>query len=251
MQYKNTRATELLDNDLVADGEGWTVYEQDELLGNGNDPYENGTNGHHKIEDLFRNGSAPIESNENGKKQVDSKPNYLNICVEEYGSTPLLTREEEYVLAERIENGDEQAKEDFILANMRLVMSIAKRYVGVGLTKRDLYNEGYFGLVKAVEKYDRTRGNKFSSLAVWWIEKSIRNAVYHYRYSTLGSHAIVSMFKPMIDINDEFKKHQGHEATDEELAMIISSKKKKLTYETGLARVRHIKKLYFCLCVRF
>ncbi len=103
----------------------------------------------------------------------DSIKLYLN----EIGQSSLLSKEEEQELAKRVEDGDEEAKEELIVSNLRLVVSIAKKYTNKGLSFLDLIQEGTFGLYKAVEKFDYRKGNKFSTYATWWIEQKIRRAI--------------------------------------------------------------------------
>src|SRR6266566_4060637 len=95
----------------------------------------------------------------------------------EIGRVPMITHEREIELAQRIEMGDREAMKQFILANLRLVVSIAKRYVGRGLTLLDLIQEGNIGLIRAVQRYDWRRGHRFSTHATWWIRQAISRAV--------------------------------------------------------------------------
>jgi len=95
----------------------------------------------------------------------------------EIGRVPMITHEREIELAQRIEKGDREAMKQFILANLRLVVSIAKRYVGRGLTLLDLIQEGNIGLIRAVQRYDWRRGHRFSTHATWWIRQAISRAV--------------------------------------------------------------------------
>lgn len=95
----------------------------------------------------------------------------------EIGRVPMITHEREIELAQRIEAGDREAQRQFILANLRLVVSIAKRYVGRGLTLLDLIQEGNIGLIRAVQRYDWRRGHRFSTHATWWIRQAISRAV--------------------------------------------------------------------------
>jgi RNA polymerase primary sigma factor len=101
----------------------------------------------------------------------------LQLFLNEAGRWPLLTKEEEVELAKRIERGDEKAKERMINSNLRLVVSIAKRYQGHGLSLLDLIQEGIIGLIRAVEKFDWRRGFKFSTYATWWIRQAVQRGV--------------------------------------------------------------------------
>jgi RNA polymerase primary sigma factor len=101
----------------------------------------------------------------------------LQLFLNEAGRWPLLTKEEEVELAKRIERGDQQAKERMINSNLRLVVSIAKRYQGHGLSLLDLIQEGIIGLIRAVEKFDWRRGFKFSTYATWWIRQAVQRGV--------------------------------------------------------------------------
>ena len=101
----------------------------------------------------------------------------VRMYLKEIGRVALLTQEEEQVLAQRIEQGDEEAKNQMIEANLRLVVAVAKRYVGRGMHFLDLIQEGNMGLLKAVEKFDYRKGYKFSTYATWWIRQSITRAI--------------------------------------------------------------------------
>lgn len=101
----------------------------------------------------------------------------VKVYLHEIGRVPLLTSEEENALAERIAKGDQEAKKKLNEANLRLVVSIAKRYVGRGLLFLDLIQEGNLGLIKAVDKFDSTKGYKFSTYATWWIRQAITRAI--------------------------------------------------------------------------
>jgi len=101
----------------------------------------------------------------------------VKIYLREIGSVPLLTPEEEVELAKRIEKGDTEALQRFVLANLRLVVSIAKRYVGRGLPLLDLIQEGNIGLMRAVQKFDWRKGHRFSTYATWWIRQAITRAI--------------------------------------------------------------------------
>ena len=101
----------------------------------------------------------------------------VKIYLKEIGKVRLLTAQEEVEIAQRIANGDEDAKQELINANLRLVISIAKRYAGRGMPFLDLIQEGNMGLIKAVEKFDYTKGFKFSTYATWWIRQAITRAI--------------------------------------------------------------------------
>ena len=101
----------------------------------------------------------------------------VRIYLKEIGNIPLLSAEEEVFLAQRVEQGDDAAKKQLIEANLRLVVSIAKKYVGRGMSFLDLIQEGNIGLMKAVEKFDYRKGNKFSTYATWWIRQSITRGI--------------------------------------------------------------------------
>ena len=101
----------------------------------------------------------------------------VRMYLKEIGKIPLLTAEEEIELAQAIEEGDEEAKRKLAEANLRLVVSIAKRYVGRGMLFLDLIQEGNLGLIKAVEKFDYRKGFKFSTYATWWIRQAITRAI--------------------------------------------------------------------------
>ncbi|NLE73172.1 MAG: sigma-70 family RNA polymerase sigma factor [Actinobacteria bacterium] len=104
---------------------------------------------------------------------ADSREPSLQVYLKDIGRTPLLTAQEEVELAQRIEAGDEEARRRMIESNLRLVVSIARNYVGRGLSFGDLIQEGNFGLMRAIKKFDWRRGNKFSTYATWWIRQSI------------------------------------------------------------------------------
>ncbi len=116
----------------------------------------------------------PRWTEDGGRRGEDtSLRQYLN----QIGKVPLLTAQEEVELAKRIEAGDEAARRRMIESNLRLVVSIARRYVGRGLGLNDLIQEGNFGLMRATEKFDYRRGNKFSTYATWWIRQSVTRAL--------------------------------------------------------------------------
>ena len=118
------------------------------------------------------------DADENADNNADAgESDAVMTYLREIGRVPMITHEREIELAQRIEMGDREAMKQFILANLRLVVSIAKRYVGRGLTLLDLIQEGNIGLIRAVQRYDWRRGHRFSTHATWWIRQAISRAV--------------------------------------------------------------------------
>jgi RNA polymerase primary sigma factor len=118
------------------------------------------------------------EQDENAISPADAgESDAVMTYLREIGRVPMITHDREIELAKRIESGDREAMKQFILANLRLVVSIAKRYVGRGLTLLDLIQEGNIGLIRAVQRYDWRRGHRFSTHATWWIRQAISRAV--------------------------------------------------------------------------
>jgi RNA polymerase primary sigma factor len=118
------------------------------------------------------------DADENADNAADAgESDAVMTYLREIGRVPMITHEREIELAQRIEMGDREAMKQFILANLRLVVSIAKRYVGRGLTLLDLIQEGNIGLIRAVQRYDWRRGHRFSTHATWWIRQAISRAV--------------------------------------------------------------------------
>jgi RNA polymerase primary sigma factor len=118
------------------------------------------------------------EHDENAANSTDAgESDAVMTYLREIGRVPMITHDREIDLAKRIENGDREARKQFVLANLRLVVSIAKRYVGRGLSLLDLIQEGNIGLIRAVQRYDWRRGHRFSTHATWWIRQAISRAV--------------------------------------------------------------------------
>jgi RNA polymerase primary sigma factor len=142
------------------------------------------------------------------------------LFLDEIGRYPLLTADEEIELAKQIEAGNEQAKERMINSNLRLVVFMAKRYQGYDLPLLDLIQEGIFGLIRAVEKFDWRKGFKFSTYATWWIRQSLQRAVQNKaRTIRLPAHTLDrerAIMKAIEKLGDEL----GHDPTDEEVATL-------------------------------
>ena len=142
----------------------------------------------------------------------------VKVYLKEIGRVPLLTAEEEQVLAMRIADGDQQAKQRLAEANLRLVVSIAKRYVGRGMQFLDLIQEGNLGLIKAVDKFDYTKGFKFSTYATWWIRQAITRAIADQaRTIRIPVHMVETITK-VKKTNSQLLHKNGSDPTAEEIA---------------------------------
>ncbi len=142
----------------------------------------------------------------------------VKIYLKEIGHVPLLTAEEETQLAQRMRAGDTNAKKRLIEANLRLVVSIAKRYVGRGMQFLDLIQEGNLGLIKAVEKFDYTKGFKFATYATWWIRQSITRAIADQARTIRIPVHMVETISKVKKISGQLLHENGRDATPEEIA---------------------------------
>jgi len=156
------------------------------------------------------------------KKEELSRPtrsdNPIRTYFGEISRVPLLTREDEVRLAKRIEAGDKHAKEELAEANLRLVVSIAKKYRGCGLPFLDLIQEGNLGLMKAIEKFDYTRGYKFSTYATWWIRQAILRAITNRSRTIRVPTHINELIRKIYQVERTHLKESGELPTLEELA---------------------------------
>ena len=143
----------------------------------------------------------------------------VKVYLKEIGRVPLLTPEEETALAMRIIEGDEAAKKRLCEANLRLVVSIAKRYVGRGMQFLDLIQEGNLGLIKAVEKFDYTKGFKFSTYATWWIRQAITRAIADQARTIRIPVHMVETINKVKKVSSQLLHKNGHEPTAEEIAV--------------------------------
>ncbi|MCR4956860.1 MAG: RNA polymerase sigma factor RpoD [Lachnospiraceae bacterium] len=143
----------------------------------------------------------------------------VRMYLKEIGKVPLLTAEEEVELAKRLEHGDEEAKKRLAEANLRLVVSIAKRYVGRGMLFLDLIQEGNLGLIKAVEKFDYTKGFKFSTYATWWIRQAITRAIADQARTIRIPVHMVETINKLIRVSRQLLQELGREPTPEEIAV--------------------------------
>ena len=143
----------------------------------------------------------------------------VRMYLKEIGKVPLLSADEEIELAKKMEEGDENAKKKLAEANLRLVVSIAKRYVGRGMLFLDLIQEGNLGLIKAVEKFDYSKGYKFSTYATWWIRQAITRAIADQARTIRIPVHMVETINKLIRISRQLIQELGREPTAEELAV--------------------------------
>ena len=146
----------------------------------------------------------------------------VKVYLKEIGRVPLLTNEEEIELAERMMAGDPVAKKRLSEANLRLVVSIAKRYVGRGMQFLDLIQEGNLGLIKAVEKFDHSKGFKFSTYATWWIRQAITRAIADQARTIRIPVHMVETITRVKKVSSQLLHKNGHEPTAEEVAAEIN-----------------------------
>lgn len=142
----------------------------------------------------------------------------VRMYLKEIGKVPLLSASEEIVLAQRMEEGDEQAKRALAEANLRLVVSIAKRYVGRGMQFLDLIQEGNMGLIKAVEKFDYRKGYKFSTYATWWIRQAITRSIADQARTIRIPVHMVETINKLIRVSRQLLQELGREPLPEEIA---------------------------------
>ena len=197
------------------------------------------------VDDLEKN---PAKIDEIGEVSADEKPPEIDLSVteglsiddpvrmylKEIGRVPLLTAQQEVELAKRMEAGDEQAQKDLAEANLRLVVSIAKRYVGRGMLFLDLIQEGNLGLIKAVEKFDYNKGYKFSTYATWWIRQAITRAIADQARTIRIPVHMVETINKLIRVSRQLLQKHGREPTPEEIAKEM---------EVSEERVREIMKI--------
>lgn len=142
----------------------------------------------------------------------------LNIYLQQISGIPLITVKEEVELADLIKKGDAKAREKMITANLRLVVKIAQQYSNIGLSLLDLINEGNIGLMKAVERFDPTKGGKLSTYAAWWIKQSIKRALANQSKTIRLPVHMVDRVMQMRRTSSELGERLGRDPTDDELA---------------------------------
>ena len=158
----------------------------------------------------------------------------VRMYLKEIGRVPLLTAEEEVALAKQMEAGDEEAQRRLAEANLRLVVSIAKRYVGRGMLFLDLIQEGNLGLIKAVEKFDYNKGYKFSTYATWWIRQAITRAIADQARTIRIPVHMVETINKLVRIQRQLLQELGRDPAPEEIAEVM---------EISVERVREIMKI--------
>jgi len=158
----------------------------------------------------------------------------VRMYLKEIGRIKLLTRDQEIELAQGVDRGDQKAKDALITSNLRLVVSIAKKYIGRGMSFLDLIQEGNKGLIRAVEKYDWTKGFKFSTYATWWIRQAITRAIADQARTIRIPVHMVETINKLIRISRKLMQEMGREPTPEEIAQEM---------EIEPAKVREIMKI--------
>ncbi|MHB8076786.1 RNA polymerase sigma factor RpoD [Desulfosporosinus fructosivorans] len=194
-----------------------------------------------KVKDDEEDIAEESEDDEEVEAEVDlSVPEGVGIddpvrmYLKEIGRVPLLSAEEEIQLAKRMEEGDEEAKRRLAEANLRLVVSIAKRYVGRGMLFLDLIQEGNLGLIKAVEKFDYIKGFKFSTYATWWIRQAITRAIADQARTIRIPVHMVETINKLIRVSRQLLQELGREPAPEEIAKVM---------DIPVERVREIMKI--------
>ena len=223
LETREPNASELEDDDVDDDEILELELEEDDLINDEEDEKKSG---------IIIKSSGEIEVSDSAKNIPTDDP--VRMYFKEIGKVPLLTADEERELAIRIEQGDEEAKKKLCESNLRLVVSIARRYLNRGLSFLDLIQEGNLGLIKAVEKFDYTKGYKFSTYATWWIRQAITRSIADQARTIRIPVHMVETINKLIRISRQLLQEYGREPTSEEIAR-----------EMGISveKVREIKKI--------
>lgn len=176
------------------------------------------------------NDEATPSDNGNSSPDLTIEPSMdsLRLYLGQIGRTPLLLADEEVSLAKRIERGDMNAKQHMVEANLRLVVSIAKGYLGRGLSFLDLIQEGSLGLIRAVEKFDHRRGYKFSTYATWWIRQAVSRAIADKGRTIRVPVHMIEKLNKLSRVEVELTASLGREPTTEELAEVLDLSEKEV-----------------------
>ncbi len=165
---------------------------------------------------------------EEEEMEANASEDLVKLYLQEIGRVPLLTREEEVKLAKRVARGEEKARQQLALANLRLVVSIAKRHKGSGLPLLDLIQEGNIGLMKAIEKFDYTKGYKFSTYATWWIRQAITRAIADKARTIRIPTHMLELMRKIYKAEEEYVQNHGVPPTTEELAEMLKMPKEEI-----------------------
>ena len=178
-----------------------------------------------------------------GQYLDDISDDSVRLHLREIGKIPLLTAEEELALAQKVVAGDKRAKDKMAEANMRLVVSIAKRYSGRGLDFLDLIQEGHTGLLRAVEKFDPDKGFKFSTYATWWIRQAITRAIADQARTIRIPVHMVETINKLIRTQRRMTQELNREPTNEELAQELFGEETNMNDEQRVNKVEYIMKI--------
>lgn len=184
--------------------------------------------------DFTRSDRSSVKSSKASENAASGERNAMRAYMEEIGKTPLLTLQEEIELAARIKEGDQEARNCMISANLRLVVKIAHDYSNFGLPLLDLISEGNIGLIKAVERFDPSKGGKLSTYASWWIKQAIKRALANQSKTIRLPVHLVDKIAKMRRVTSRLTNELDREPTEEEIA-----------YELGVSanRVAHLKSI--------
>lgn len=196
----------------------------DKLYNLGSDIFESVSQD--KEEDTVSDSAKELEMLSSLKTSGSADP--VRMYLKEIGRIPLLNREEEIRLAQKAEAGDPKAKEKLTSSNLRLVVSIAKKYIGRGMTFLDLIQEGNKGLIRAVEKYDWTKGFKFSTYATWWIRQAITRAIADQARTIRIPVHMVETINKLMRTSRKLMQDLGREPTPEEIGELMDLEPEKV-----------------------
>jgi RNA polymerase primary sigma factor len=173
-------------------------------------------------EELEEEIEEEIEIEPDHELESDLSEDLVKLYLQEIGRFPLLTREEEVFLAKRVARGDKQAREKLALANLRLVVSIAKKHQGCGLSLLDLIQEGNIGLMKAIEKFDYKKGYKFSTYATWWIRQAISRAIADKARTIRIPTHVLELMRRIYKAEEEHVQEEGVPPNLEKLSKMLA-----------------------------
>lgn len=183
---------------------------------------------HDETEDVLEEPPEAVE--ETVERPAAATDDSLRMYLRDIGRIPLLSAAEEVSLAKRMERGDMEAKSRLVEANLRLVVSIAKRYLGRGLSFLDLIQEGNLGLIRAVEKFDYRRGYKFSTYATWWIRQAVTRAIADQARTIRIPVHMVEKLNHLVRAKRQLVQDLGREPTPEEIAKVMDTSEEKVQH---------------------